>query len=538
MTVPDATYLSDFHQYRAETDPDGACWTYLDRTWTWAEAWDDVRRLAGALQAAGIGHGDRIATLDKNNPAILTATQACCLLGSANAVVNWRLAGDELDYVINDSGARVLLVGQELMPQLQLIRDQLTTVERIIVIGDGTDGDGVDEYRPLLASATPVDRQDDVDPHDPCLVMYSSGTTGRPKGVVLTQHNMVVHTRNAMGDISYDDGDMMLIAMPMFHVGGSSYALFGPATGTHGYIIREVDPQLLAQAMMAGVTHAFLVPAVVAGLLQAGPEAMQLFSRLKAFSYGAAPMPLPVLRGALEHWPDTAFMQVYGMTEMGGVVTILDDAAHRDALREGGRPERLVSAGKPIPGVEVRVVDTATLTDVEPGASGELWWRTEQATPGYLGKPDATAELLVDGGGAGPRAAEDAPWLRSGDVGRIDDGGFVFIEDRVKDMIITGGENVYSPEVERVLAEHPSVLELAVIGVPDDHWGESVKAVVAFRPGESATAEELTEFARERLAGYKVPRSIDVVEALPRNPSGKILKRDLRKPYWGDGRQV
>ncbi len=515
--LPDATFLTDFHRYRAEHDPDGPCWTYLDRTWTWAEAWEDSRRLAGALLDAGIGRGDRIATLDKNNPAILTATQASCLVGCANAIVNWRLAGDELDYVINDSGARVLLVGHELLPQIDLIRDELTTVERIIVLG----GDD-DEFQALLAGAEPVDTQADVDPHDACLVMYSSGTTGRPKGVVLTQHNMIEHTRNAKGDVEYGDGDVMLIAMPMFHVGGSSYALFGPATGTHGHIIREVDPQLLAAAMMAGVTHAFLVPAVVAGLLQAGPDAMALFSRLKVFSYGAAPMPLPVLRGALEHWPTTRFMQVYGMTEMAGVVTILDDAAHRDETH----PERLVSAGRPIPGVEARVVDPATLSDVGPGASGELWWRTEQATPGYLGRPDATAELLHDG------------WLRSGDVGRIDEDGFVFIEDRVKDMIITGGENVYSPEVERVLAEHSAILEIAVIGVPDDRWGESVKAVVAFHPEASATPEELIAYTRERLAGYKTPKTIDVVEALPRNPSGKILKRDLRKPYWGDARQV
>ena len=522
MHVPDASFLSDFHRYRAETDPDGPCWTYLGRTWSWAEAWDDARRLAGALLDAGIGRGDRIATLDKNNPAILTTTQASCLIGCANAIVNWRLAGDELDYVINDSGARILLVGHELMPQIDLIRERLTSVERIIVLG----GDA-DEYEALVASAEPVDRQSDVDPHDPCLVMYSSGTTGRPKGVVLTQHNMVQHTLNAMGDVEYGDGDIMLIAMPMFHVGGSSYALFGPATGTHGYVIREVDPQLLAGAMMAGVTHAFLVPAVVAGLLQAGPEAMGLFSRLKVFSYGAAPMPLPVLRGALEHWPTTRFMQVYGMTEMAGVVTILDDAAHRDE----SHPERLVSAGRPIPGVDARVVDPTPLTDVAAGASGELWWRTEQATPGYLGRPEASRELLIDDG-------EGGTWLRSGDIGRMDEDGFVFIEDRVKDMIITGGENVYSPEVERVLAEHPAILEIAVIGVPDERWGESVKAVVAFRPGESATADELVAYTRERLAGYKVPRSIDVVEALPRNPSGKILKRDLRKPYWGDARQV
>lgn len=517
--MPDATFLPDFLEFRAQERPDAKAWIYLDRSWTWAEAWDSVRRFAGGLKAEGINRGDRIAFLDKNNPAILHATLGGCLVGSATAIINWRLAGDELDYIINDSGARILFVGHELADAIGLVRDRLTTVEKVIMVG----GDN-DEYEAWLAAAAPIERDPTVTPDDVCLVMYSSGTTGRPKGVTLTQHNLVTHTRDSGGDIDYNEGDMLLIAMPMFHVGGTSYAMFGPATGTPGFIIREVDGQLLAGAMMAGATHAFLVPAVVAALIQAGPQVMALFSRLKAFSYGAAPMPLPVLRAALEAWPNTTFMQVYGMTEMAGVATILDDAAHRDEAH----PERLVSAGKVIPGAEVRVVDPATLQDVAAGESGELWFRTEQATPGYLGNPEATAELLTDDG-----------WLRSGDVGRVDDGGFMFVEDRVKDMIISGGENVYSPEIERVLAEHPAILELAVIGVPHDKWGESVKAVVAFHPGKSATSEELISFAREKLATYKCPKSIDIVEALPRNPSGKILKRDLRKPYWADrDRQV
>lgn len=519
IAMPPATYLTDFSEFRADERPDKICWIYGDRQWTWAEAWDGVRRAAGALRADGIRRGDRVAFLDKNNPATLQVTLAGCLVGSANAIINWRLAGDELDYAINDSGARIVFVGYELAESFAHIRDRLTRVEKVIVVGGEHD-----EYEAWLAGSEPVHCDEAVTPDDVCLVMYSSGTTGRPKGVQLTQHNMVVHTLNSSGPIEYDDGDMMLIAMPMFHVGGTSYSMFGPATGTTGYIIREVDAQLMAGGMLAGCTHAFLVPAVVAALVQAGPQAMELFSRLKAFSYGAAPMPLPVLRASLDAWPTTTFMQVYGMTEMAGVVTILDDDAHRDEQH----PERLVSAGRPTPGVEVRVVDTFTQEDVATGESGELWFRTEQSTPGYLGKPEETAELLTADG-----------WVRTGDIGRVDDGGFCFIEDRVKDMIITGGENVYSPEVERVLAEHPAVLELAVIGIPDDRWGETVKAVVALKPGEVVEPAELIAFARERLARYKTPTTIDIVEALPRNPSGKILKRDLRKPYWADrDRQV
>lgn len=513
-TVPDATYLPDFLATRAAERPDLPCWVFGDRTWTWAEAWQSVRQAAGALRATGVRRGDRVAFLDKNNPAILQVLLGGCQLGAATTVVNWRLAGDELDYVINDCGATVLFVGHQLVDQLATVRDRLEHVERVIVVGGEHD-----ELEEWLTACTPLDRDPEVTPDDVCVVMYSSGTTGRPKGVQLTQLAMVRHCINGVGDTRYAEGDMMLVAMPMFHVGGTSYALLGAALGVPAYVVSEVDAALMAGGILAGCTHAFLVPAVVAALVTAGPEAMALFGRLKAVGYGAAPMPPPVLRAAMAAWPGTEFQQVYGMTEFGGVITILDDAAHRDTEH----PERLISAGRPVAEATLRIVDPVTLVDVPEGRSGEVWFRTPQATIGYLGRPDDTAELITADG-----------WLRTGDLGRVDQDGFLFIEDRLKDMIITGGENVYSPEVERVLAEHPAVQEIAIIGVPDGRWGETVKAVVAFKPGQSATPDELIAFTRERLAAYKSPSSIDVVEALPRNPSGKILKRDLRKPYWAD----
>jgi len=520
FNVPDATFLPDFLEYRAGEKPGERCWIFGERTWTWAEAWESVRKAAGALAADGVSRGDNVAILTKNDPAVLQVLLGGCQIGAATTVVNWRLAGDELDYILNDCGAEVVFVGADLLGQFDAVRDSLTNVTKVVVIG----GDN-DEYGAWLEAGTPTDRAADVEPSDISVVMYSSGTTGRPKGVQLSQSAMVQHSINGLGDATYDPAeDMMLVAMPMFHVGGTSYALLGPVVGVPAYIISEVDAALLAGGIMAGCTHVFLVPAVVAALVQAGPQAMALFSKLKSFGYGAAPMPMPVLRAAMEAWPNTEFQQVYGMTEMGGVITVLNDAAHRDT----DHPERLVSAGLPVANAEMRIVDPGTLEDVEPGQSGEVWFRTPQATSGYLGRPEDTAELLTPEG-----------WLRTGDVGRVDDGGFLFIEDRIKDMIITGGENVYSPEVERVLAEHPAVAEVAIIGVPDERWGETVKAVVAFQPDQSAEPDELIAFAKERLAGYKAPRSVDVVDALPRNPSGKIMKRDLRKQFWGDGdRQV
>jgi acyl-CoA synthetase (AMP-forming)/AMP-acid ligase II len=308
-----------------------------------------------------------------------------------------------------------------------------------------------------------------------------------------------------------------MVAMPLFHVGGSSYVLFGIHDGVPSVMTRDPDGASLAGAIMQGANRTFLVPAVLAQVLQSGEDAIRLFGHLKTYCYGAAPMPLPLLRAAIEAWPDTEFIQVYGLTELCGVITHLMPEAHRDPEH----PERLISAGQCIPGAEVRVVDPDTLEEVPTGANGELWFRTPQLMKGYLNKPEATAEVITEDG-----------WFRTGDMGKVDADGFVYVEDRLKDMIISGGENIYSPEIERVLAEHPAVMEVAIIGVPDERWGETVKAVVALKPDQEATEAELIEWCRERLAHYKCPKSVDVLEALPRNPTGKILKRDLRKPYW------
>jgi acyl-CoA synthetase (AMP-forming)/AMP-acid ligase II len=266
------------------------------------------------------------------------------------------------------------------------------------------------------------------------------------------------------------------------------------------------------------------VPAVVSTFLAGGEQVIGALGGLKYLAYGAAPMPVPLLRKALAAWPRVNFVQVYGQTEVAGVVTTLGPAAHRDE----SRPERLGSAGTLVPEAEMRVVDPATGEDIPAGESGELWFRSPQCMLGYLNRPEATEETVVEDG-----------WLRTGDIGHVDDGGFVFISDRLKDMIITGGENVYSQEVEQAIAAHPAVVEVAVIGIPDDHWGESIKAVVALSPGATTHPDDIIAFTRERLARYKCPRTVDIIDALPRNPNGKVLKRDLRKVYWeGRGRQV
>ncbi|WP_020101254.1 long-chain-fatty-acid--CoA ligase [Mycobacterium sp. 360MFTsu5.1] len=511
-------FLDERVAHWAATKPDDEAITYLGRTWTWSQWNDRIRRLAGALQAWGIKRGDVVAFLDKNHPACVELTLAAASLGAANAIINFRLAADELDFVLNDCGAKVLIVGAELRPSVDAITDKLTAVEHIVsVTPEGGDGD---EYEALLAGATAVDRSPDVQPDDVSIIMYSSGTTGRPKGVALTQANMIAHTINAFEGWTAEAGDKNLVAMPLFHVGGSSYVQYGLHNGVPSYMTRDADGASLAGGILNGANRTFLVPAVLAKVLESGPDAVKLFSALKTYAYGASPMPLPLLRQALTAWPETEFIQVYGLTEVCGVVSRLMPEDHR-----ADNEERLVSAGVLIPQAEVRVVNPETLDDAPAGEQGELWFRTPTLMKEYLNRPDATAEAITADG-----------WFRTGDIGRVDADGYIFVEDRLKDMIISGGENIYSIEVERVLAEHPAVSEVAIIGVPDEKWGESVKAVVTLEgSGDGVSDADLIAFARERLAAYKCPKTIDFVDDMPRNPTGKILKKELRKPYW-DGR--
>jgi acyl-CoA synthetase (AMP-forming)/AMP-acid ligase II len=522
MTVvapPEMEFMTDAVAHWAAARPDAEALTYRDVRWTWGQWHDRIRRVAGGLAARGVGPGGRVAFLDKNNPACLEVSLGAGLLGAASAVVNWRLAAAELDYVINDSGASVLFAGAELLPAVDAIRDRIPRVTDVITVGGPDDG-----YEGFLTAARPASRSHEVTGDDLWLVMYSSGTTGRPKGVMLSHRNLVEHTLNAVPVAPLGPGDRNLVAMPLFHVGGTSYALFGIYAGAASTFTREPDPASLLAAFAAGATHAFLVPAVIAGLLAAGDPAITALSGLKYLLYGAAPMPAPMLRQALAAWPELNFVQVYGQTELAGVISALSPQAHRDAAR----PDRLISVGTLLPGAEVRVVNPATGREVTAGQPGEFWFRSAQRMMGYLNKPEDTADVITEEG-----------WLRSGDIGHVGDGGFLFLSDRVKDMIITGGENVYSPEVEQVVAEHPAVAEVAVIGVPDDRWGEAVKAVVALRPGQQATGPEIIAFARERLAHYKCPSTVDIIGVLPRNPSGKVLKRTLRAPYWeGRERQI
>ena len=489
------------------TDSDGSITTR-----TWAEQDARTSRVANALAADGVAAGDRVAFLDKNGLAYYDVLFGGAKLNAVDVAVNWRLAPPEMAQVINDAGTKVLVVGRELASHLAAFEDQLTTVKRIVVIEGGHDKHvGLEDW---IAAFPPVDPGVEPAPDDVAVQFYTSGTTGLPKGVMLTNANLGCLNQWS-GDLEMTTESVSMAAMPLFHIGGSGWALVGMAIGAHTVLVRDVDPALVLATMEErGVSHAFLVPAVLQFMLNVPGVADRDLSRLQAIAYGASPISEDVLRRCLVTF-GCDFVQLYGLTETTGAITILRAAEH-------GRPDRLRSCGVPFEHVEIRIVDPATGDDRDPGVVGELWTRSAQNMLGYYGQPDETARTIDADG-----------WLRTGDAGYLDADGFVYLHDRIKDMIVSGGENVYPAEVENVLMSHPGVADVAVIGVPHERWGETVKAIIvpADPPPDAA---ELIAYCRERLAHYKCPTSVDCIDALPRNPSGKILKRELRSVYWQD----
>jgi acyl-CoA synthetase (AMP-forming)/AMP-acid ligase II len=509
---PPADFTSILAHWESER-PDTVATSHAGTARTWAELARRVRQVAAALRADGIGPGDRVAVLDLNHPSCLEITLACAQIGAANAVVNFRLAPPEIIYVINDAQARLLFVGPEFAGAVEQIREKLPSVERVIAVPDG--------YEEWISAHEPDRAVHPARPEDCFVQLYTSGTTGFPKGAMLTHAGMMAHAANVAADFELDADAIVQVAMPLFHVGGTSYALLAVSCGARMEIMRLPDPTAILDMIERDrITHTFLVPALLGAIVQVPGAADRDYSSLRALSYGASPMPLPVLRACLKLFPGVMH-QVYGMTEACGVVSSLGPDDHADPAAE----HRLISAGTPIHGVEIEIRDPATGAPVPTGEAGEVWVRTDQLMGGYWGKPDATAAAVTPDG-----------WLRSGDGGHMDADGYIYVTDRIKDMIISGGENIYPAEIERVLAEHPTVGDVAVIGVPDERWGEVPNAVVVAAPGATVDPDELLAYCRDNLAAFKCPKTVDVLDELPRNPTGKILKKDLRRPYW-EGRE-
>ena len=489
--------------------PDDIALVVDDEAITFAQLDERSSRAAQAFRAAGVGMGDRVAFLERNGAEFFDVIFGLAKIGAVAVAVNWRLAAPEVRQILDDARAAVVVVGAEFFDHLQSVEAELPHVRTVVAIGEH---DRWPKFSSWLAAHPATDPMITTQPEDVALQLYTSGTTGLPKGVMLTNANLFSKLEGVTEPWRFSSDSTSLAMMPFFHIAGSSWALLGLFNGCTTVVLRDVDHGAIVAAITAHrVTNVFMVPAVIRSLLETDADAD--FSSLRALVYGASPITDDILAKSRQTF-DCELIQVYGMTETTGSITQLDAVDHQ-------RPELLRSCGRPFPWVQIRIVDH-TGRDVAPGTVGELWVRAEVNMAGYWNNHAATdATVTADG------------WLKTGDAGYVDAQGYLFLHDRIKDMIVSGGENVYPAEVENVLAAHPRVGDVAVIGVPDEKWGEAVKAVVV-ATGDTLTEHELIAFARGKLAGFKLPKSVDFVDVLPRNPSGKLLKRELREPYWSD----
>lgn len=519
--------------------PDSPMLTDRGRSWTWGEHHARACRVAHALLAEGAEPGSRVAFLDRNGAEYFETLFGGAFGGVVNVAVNWRLAPAEMAAVIDDARAEVLVIHREYVPCLANMTSGIPTVRRIVVIDDPGQVDRADcpevfrkrmaSYEDWTADRPETDPGYEPEASEASLQLYTSGTTGLPKGVMLTNSNLATAIGGANESFHIDDEVVSLVAMPLFHIGGSGWALCAMSRGGRSVVLRDTDPrQLLDLVETERISHMFVVPALLMFLLATPAIKDSDSSSLREIFYGASPISEDVLVNCMTAFRCN-FTQVYGMTETTGAICALSSDDHDP---DGPRRHLLRSAGKPLAGVEVRAVDPESGSDVPVGSVGELWTRSPYTMLGYWAKPEETSAAIDSDG-----------WLRTGDAGFLDQEGYVFLHDRIKDMIVSGGENIYPAEVENILLGHPRVADAAVIGVPDDRWGETVKAIVVRQPGDDDAGEklqaELIEHCRAHLAHYKCPSSVDFAATLPRNPSGKILKRELREPYWrGRDRKV
>jgi len=488
----------------AERRADAPALTFNGRTQSFADLHAASSQSANLLLAKGVKPGGRVAILSKNRPEYFELIYAANKIGATLVCLNWRLSQREIGDILADADPALVFVdeiGAGLLP-------------------DGFDQSDVLQFGPAYdaqrAAQPDGDPGYDGAPEEVALILYTSGTTGLPKGVMLTNEGMS-YTRNLAQAWGMSEESVNLVAMPLFHIGGCGYGSSTMLAGGNTILMADVDiPTIIDLIPRYKVTHTFMVPAVVQALLNAPEVAQADMSSLELLMYGASPMGDVLLRRAIDTF-GCNFMHAYGMTESAGTVVILGPEFHDP---DGPHSRLLKSCGSALPWVELRVVDPATGKDQPAGEVGELWLRTRMQMKGYWQNPKATAEAIVEGG-----------WFRSGDAAYLDDEGHVFLFDRYKDMIISGGENIYPAEIENVLNGHPTVAQVGVIGVPHERWGETPLAVVVLKDGQTATEADLIAYTRADLAHYKCPTRVEFTDALPRNASGKLLKPELRRIY-------
>jgi acyl-CoA synthetase (AMP-forming)/AMP-acid ligase II len=516
--------LHSFLDYWAREQPDAEFAVQHGQLTTYAQAFDTANRLANAFLSAGLQVGDRIAILAKNRVEYVLTYFAASKAGVVPIPLNYRLSPPQWATILDDAQPRLLIAEREFTGAIDAIRGDLRTVERFVTL-DIISEPGWEEYRQWVADQSAAAPALPLGPDGDLYQMYTSGTTGLPKGAVLTHRAVTANIAQISLAHRGAQGERSLVVLPLFHAAAVPTAFSPLSWGGALYILDQFDPAEVVRALSAErISFATLVPAMIQACLLGVPDvAERRYEQLRTIYYGASPISEQTLARAMQVFP-CGFLQSYGMTEATQAVAFLQPADHRRAM--SGQAQLLLSAGRPAVGTAVRIVDLAG-HPLPNGTLGEIVVRGPQLMKGYWNRPEETAAMLRDG------------WLHTGDAGMLDEAGYLYVQDRIKDMIVSGGENVYPSVVENVLHQHPAVAEAAVIGVPDERWGETVKAIVVLRAGAAASADELIAFCKGKLGGFERPRSVDFVGALPRTPTGKVLKRVLREPYWsGQARRV
>ena len=505
----------------AQVFPDNLAIAHGSKKLTYAQFNARTNRLANAFLRLGIEQGKNVALLQYNYPGTLESMFACFKAGCGAVPINWRLHPKEFSFIIDHSEAEAVILSPEFNDSIRGVRERIPNARHLITLS-GAKGELLD-YEELISSESDQFMDVDVQPDDLAWLFYTSGTTGMPKGAMLTHRNLLAMTMNFYGDIcpGFGPDDVVLHAAPLSH-GSGCYALPNIGKGAANIILesQSFDPELIFRTIQEyGVTNMFTAPTMIKLMVESRAVDQYDHSSLKALNYGGAPMLVEDLKEAMTKL-GPCLVQLYGQAESPMTISYLP---HWDHVLEGSpaQTNRLCSAGFSRTNVEVKIFDSDD-RELPPGEMGEIVTRSDVVMKGYWRNPEATATTLRNG------------WLHTGDMGYMDEGGYLYIMDRSKDMIISGGENIYPREIEEILIRHPSVREVAVIGVPDPKWGEAIKAVVALAEGKRATGDELIAFCKDNIASYKKPKSVDFVDELPKNNYGKILKRELRAKYWED----
>jgi len=503
--------------------PDRAAIVFEGQRFTYSQLNERVNRLGNALANLGVQRGDRVALLQVNANHCVEVYFAVAKLAAIYVPLNFRAKGDELTYMINTAGIHTLLAGERYADLVNSIKPELNTVKNYISLDNPHEG--MLYYEDLLSSSSDDEVIGEIYDDDTTILMYTAGTTGFPKGVMLTHNSFAIYVMENVTPADPEMEEKNILTVPLYHVAGIQAMMAATYGGRTLVMERQFDPREWMELVETEkVNRAMMVPTMLKQLLDHPEFSKHDLSSLRVITYGAAPMPLEVIKRAIEVFPGVGFINAFGQTETASTITSLSTADHVISGTEEEREKklkRLSSIGKPMSDVEMKVIDEEG-KELSPGEVGEIVARGPRVMAGYWQDKEKT-EKTIDKDG----------WVHTGDMGYMDEDGYFFLAGRATDMIIRAGENISPEEVEGVLHSHPAIDEAAVIGVPDEDWGEVPVCIVVLKEGKSATAEEIMEYCRGKLASYKRPRSVVFIDTLPRNPMGKVLKRILREQYGG-----